>query len=356
MAEINLASKYSPMIDKVMTAKSFVKGKCSTDYDFAGVKTITIYAPKTVPLVDYSRTGTQRFGELADMKDEIQEISMRRDRSWTFGIDKANNSDQLDIKKSGEALQMQLDEQVIPEQDAWALQEWAFNAGKSIVESALTKSTIITSIGDASAWLDNNKFPASNRFLYVGATNYNKIRLSDEILAVDPMAVKSLGQGVQGILFDAFVTKVPDSYLPTGVQYILMHKEAGIAPDKLKTLRILTEVQGYDGVVLEGHHYYDAFVKAKKANGIYVSVLTANKVATPVITPTGASHAVGAVAGVTFKYTLDGSDPRYSATASVYSGAVTLTDGQTINVAGFALTDSISTKCVSDVATATYTA
>ena len=54
-----------------------------------------------------------------------------------------------------------------------------------------------------------------------------------------------------------------------------------------------------------------------------------------------------------FRYTLDGSDPRYSASAVVYSGAVTLTSGQTINVAGFATAND---KCVSDVVSATYTA
>lgn len=351
MAEYNLLSTYGSTIDKAMVAKSFVAGKCSTQYNFAGVKTVDILSPKTVPLQDYGTSGTQRFGTLEDMKDELQSLTLRKDRSWTFGIGKFMNQDQGSLKKAGEALQMQLDEQVNPEKDAWALGEWARNAGKSAVVSALTKSTIVSAIGDANAWLDNNKFPASDRHLYIGATLYNALRLSTEILAVDPLATKSLGMGIVGEVMSNLITKVPDSYLPTGVQFMLMHKSAGINPQKAETLRILTEVQGYDGAVLEGHHYYDAFVLKQKANGIYVAVLTANKVANPVITPTGASHAVGAVVGVQFRYTLDGSDPRYSASAVVYSGPVTLTSGQKINVAGFATANDL---CVSDVVSATY--
>jgi hypothetical protein len=69
-----------------------------------------------------------------------------------------------------------------------------------------------------------------------------------------------------------------------------------------------------------------------KADGVYTAVLTANKVATPVITPTGASHAIGAVAG---------------------AGPVVLTSGQTLKVFGKATDGS---KVWSDVASALYTA
>lgn len=346
---LNLATKYSPTIDKIWTAKSFIAGKCSTKYDLIGTRSLVITSPLTVDLVDYTRSGLARFGTVNEMQDEVQELTMSRDRAWTMSIDKANATDQLDVKKTGEAVTMQLDEKVIPEQDKWALRKWAFNAGKSAVIADSTKSTIIGLIADGHAFLDNNLVPNDNRFTYIGATRYNQVRMSNEILAVDPMAAQALGKGVVGMLFDSYLVRVPDSYLPTGVQFMIMHKEAGIAPKKLHTLRVLTEVQGVDGAILEGHHYYDAFVIGKKAVGIYAGVLTANKVATPVITNAANSCTVGAVAGVSFKYTVDGSDPRYSKTALAYSGAVVLTAGQSIRVAGFA-TD----KCVSDVATSAY--
>lgn len=348
---INLALKYSPQIDKIWTHGSFVDGKVSQEYDLIGVRSIRISSPITVDLVDYTRSGTERFGTLTEMQDEIQELTMSQDKSWTMSIDNANASDQLNIKKAGEALQQQLEEKVIPFYDKHALKQFAINAGKSVVVATVTKDNIVGFLGAADVHFTNNNVPNSDKYLYIGATNHNLLRLSAEYLAIENMAQRSIEKGVTGNVFDMNVVKVPDAYMATGVQFLAMHKRSGIAPKKIHTMRILTNQRGVDGAVLEGHHYFDAFVIAKKSAGVYAGVLTANKVAAPIITPTGASHAVTAVGGVSFKYTLDGSDPRYSATAIAYSGAVTLTSGQTIKVAGFS-----ADKCNSDVTSVKYTA
>ena len=88
---INLASKYS---DKIMTKfreSSYTIGAASTDYDFAGVKSISIYSPKTVALVDYVRSGNARFGATTEMEDEVQGMTMTQDKSFSISIDKGNN-------------------------------------------------------------------------------------------------------------------------------------------------------------------------------------------------------------------------------------------------------------------------
>ena len=43
---------------------------------------------------------------------------------------------------------------------------------------------------------------------------------------------------------------------------------------------------------------------------------------------------ITAVDGVVFKYTTDGTNPRYSDTAQIYTAAVTLTEGQTMRAIG----------------------
>ena len=53
---INLATKYSKQIDEVYTHESFVAGKANGKYEFTGVKGVKIYAPVTVPVVDYTRS------------------------------------------------------------------------------------------------------------------------------------------------------------------------------------------------------------------------------------------------------------------------------------------------------------
>ena len=345
---INLAKKYSPQIDQIWTNASFFDGKVSAKYDLVGVRSLTITAPITVDLVDYTRSGLARFGTLNEMQDEIQELTMSQDKAWTMSIDAGNASDQLNVKKAGEALRQQLEEKVIPLYDKWALKQFAFKAGKSLVQAAMSSSNALEFVLAARAHFVNNAVPNGNRYLYISATKANFIRQSTLFTSVDPVAAPLVRSGVIGALYGFDIVEMPDDYFPTGIQFVAMHKEAGIAPKKIHMLRILTNQRGIDGAILEGHHYFDAFVIAKKSSGIFTSVLTANKQAIPVITPTGASHAAVSSGG-TLYYTLDGSDPRYSATRVAYASAVTLTSGQTIKVCGEA-TD----KCVSDVASAYY--
>lgn len=350
---INLALKYESQILSKWQAESFLAGKFSDKYSFEGVRTIRIFTPQTVDLSTYSRTGTNRFGTPVEMQDEYQELTLSQDPSFAITIDKANNSDQLNIKGAGEMMNLQIREKVAPFTDKYGLKKFSHYSGKSAVISAIAKATVVGLIADGLTELDNQMVPDDGRMIFIGASGYNILRLSSEILAIDPMAEKVIGRGVMGTFMNAVVVKVPDSYMPTGVQFLIAHKDSALMPTKLKTMRILTDVAGLDGALLEGRQYFDAFVLGQKANGIYCGILTANKTAVPVITPTGASHAVGAVAGVTFKYTIDGSDPRFSPTAVTYASAVTLASGVTIKVAGF--TDA-GTKAVSDVASALYTA
>lgn len=349
---INLASKYESQILTKWTKESFLAGKFADKYSFVGVRSINIFTPQTVDLSTYDRTAqSNRFGTPVEMQDTIQELTLSQEPSFAITIDKGNNEDQLNIKGAGEMMSLQLKEKVVPFTDKYALGIIAKHAGKSAVIASPTKTTIVGLLADGLTVLDNSEVPEDMRMVFIGATNYNKLRLADEFVAIDPLGNVSVGRGVVGSFMGAEVIKVPDSFMPTGVQFLIAHRDSAIIPMKLKTLRILTDVAGLDGALLEGRQYFDAFVLGQKANGLYAGVLTANKVADPVITPTGASHAVGAVSGVTFHYTLDGTDPRFSKSAVVYSGAVTLADGETIKVVGMA-----DGKCDSDIVEATYTA
>ena len=353
MPTINLATKYSDKIITKFTKSSFLAGVASTEYDFAGVKSITIYTPKTQALADYNRSASaNRFGTPTEMEDTIQELTMTQDKSFSITIDKGNQSDQMNIKEAGKMLKLQLDEQNIPFMDKYAFDVYARKAGKVAgLASAPTKSTIVGILADALTHLDNMLVPMEKRTIFIGATLHNALRLSDQYLAIDPLGQASLSKGMVGTFMDVPVVKVPDSYLGK-VYFLITYKDAILFPLKFKTLNLHTKAPGIDGALLEGRHYFDAFVLGTKADGIYSAVPTADVVATPVITPTGASHAITCATGsATIMYTIDGSDPRYSKSALTYSGAVVLTSGQTIKSYAFktAMYDS-------EVASATYTA
>lgn len=338
---INLASKYESQILNAWIHSSYIAGKLSNKYNFAGVRSITIYSPLTVPLQDYDKTADvgSRFGSTTEMQDEIQELSMGQDKAFSISIDKGYNTDQLNIKGAGEMLKLQIDEQLTPFTDKYTIAKIAREGGKSVVAGAtVTKDTIVALVADAETWFENQAVPMEGRHLFMGASYFNKVRLSDEFLNVDPLAVPALGRGVVGQLFGFTVTRVPDAYMPTDVVFLAFHRDSGLNPFKLKTMRILNDVPGLDGSLLEGRQYFDAFVLGRKAVGIYSCLEhgTAQKVALPAIAWDAYEATVTcATSGSTIKYTVDGSDPRYSKSAEVYSAPVQLADGDHINVVAF---------------------
>ncbi len=326
---INLASKYDGKIAEKFTKESYVAGNASTEYDFAGVKSVSIYTPQTVDLNDYKRTGENRFGTPVEMQDTVQEIELSQDKGFSITIDRGNNVDQMNTKTAAKMLNMQIKERVVPFMDRYALKRWAQQAGTiEGLNAAPTRDTIVEKIFDGAKALDNALVPDQDRIMYIPTTYYNMLRLSKEFLAVDNLAEKALSKGYVGMIADMKVIKVPDAYMPSDLYFLITFKGAVLNPNKIKTMRVLSEVAGIDGNVLEGRNYFDAFVLEAKAGGVYAAVASASVLAVPKITVTSGSAAITAVSGVTFKYTLDGSDPRYSKNAQVYASAVTLAAGQ----------------------------
>ncbi len=320
---INLASKYEDKILQEFTHASFMKNNVSNEYDFTGVKSLTIYTPVTVDLNDYDRTKTaNRFGTPTEMEDTVQEMTMSQDKGFAITIDRGNNSDQMLIKESGKMLGLQVNEKVVPHMDKYAFKQFAVNAGTVKGITKPTKATIVSALMDAETALTNALVPAENRYLYIGASMYNLLRQSSEFLAVDTLANKALSKGVVGQIADMTVVKVPDSYLPDDCYFIVMYKKSGIMPVKIKTQRILKEVAGLDGALLEGRYYFDAFVLGTRAAGIYAAVSSSKVQADPTISAASSSTTITSSGAVEIKYTTDGTDPRYSKSAKVYSAAI----------------------------------
>lgn len=320
---INLASKYTEKILQEFTHASYIQNNVSGEYDLTGVRSLTIYTPVTVELNDYNRKATaNRFGTPTEMEDTIQELTMSQDKGFSITIDRGNNSDQMMIKEAGKMLGLQVNEQVVPFMDKYAFKQYAVNAGTVKGITKPTKATIVSALMDAETALTNALVPAENRYVYIGASMYNLLRQSSEFLAVDTLANKALSKGVVGQIADMTVVKVPDSYLPEDCYFIVMYKNSGIMPVKIKTQRILKEVAGLDGSLLEGRYYFDAFVLGTRAAGIYAAVSSSKVQADPEIATSSGSTSITSASATSVKYTTDGTDPRYSKSAKVYSAAL----------------------------------
>lgn len=348
---INLASKFSAQILQEFTHASYIQNNVSGEYDLTGVRSLTIYTPVTVDLNDYDRKATaNRFGTPVEMEDNVQELTMSQDKGFSITIDRGNNSDQLMIKEAGKMLGLQINEKVVPFMDRHAFKQYVMNAGKVKGITKPTKSTIVGAIMDAATELDEKLVPAENRYLYITAEMYNLLRQSSEFLAVDTLANKALSKGVVGQIADMTVVKVPSSYFPADCYFMVMYKNSGIMPVKIKTQRILKEVPGIDGSMLEGRYYFDAFVLGTRAAGIYAAVSSSKVQADPEIATSGGSTSITSTSATAIKYTTDGTDPRYSKSAKVYSAALSgLAAGTVVKAVayGSAFPSSVVTNTIS---------
>ncbi len=315
---INLHTKYAKKIATVFVQESIMDGRLSNDYDLTGVKSVKISTPITVPLNDYQRSGTSRYGTPTDIQDVVQELTMSQDKSFTAVVDKGNQSDQNGIKPAGRMMALQLQERVVPEKDKYTLDVLAHKAGKIIGNAtALSKSNVIERIAAGVAALDDAEVPQTSRTLYVPSGTFTFIALSPEFVGIDKLGEKSVGKFKVGELLGMDVVRVPAGRWPANVNFMIVYKNSALAPVKISETKLHTDPMGISGNVLEGRFYYDAFVLGAKCDGIYVEVDTGSNKGTVLTAPViaAAGGAITAASGATAVYTLDGTDPRYSTTA-----------------------------------------
>ena len=343
---IYLHERYAKDIDQKFTLESLLAGKCSTKYTFEGVKTVNISTIVPQALNDYTRSGANRYGTPKEVEDTIQSLTLGNDQAFSMTVDKGNNTEQQAIKNAGAVLKVEMEEIVIPTVDTVAIRKWTKFAGKvATVTAALTKSTVLPEIVKARTHFVNNKIKMAMGNIYLGvpASTYALLLQTTEFVQADKLNEKVLSNGVVGKVFNMLVVEIPDDYFEEGVQFIVWKSDSVLMPKKLWDTKVHMDPPGLSGHLLEGRFIYDAFVLAEKAQGVYACVLSTNKLATPTITTSGKTIACSGA--TTIMYTNDGSDPRYSKTAKVYSTAYEASSGDVIKAVGMA-----DGKFTSDVA------
>ena len=328
----NYAEAFGSKVAEAFHKESLTDSARGAGYSLSGVRTIKVMSVDTVPLNDYKRSGANRYGEPPELGDTVQELMMRDDKSFTFTIDKGNQTDQMNMKGAARAMRREIEQVVVPYVDKYRFREWALNAG--IVEgtsSAPAKNTIVEQIFDVGCQMDNKLVPTAGRTLFIPNTYYKLLALSDEFLGVDKLGAKVLTKGEMGEIDGMTVKRVPDSYFPENVYFMVKYRESTVDPVKLNEANIHSNPPGISGNLLEGRFYHDAFVLGAKADGLYVSVAASKVAAAPTFAAAdGKVTLASTTSGAVIQYTDDGSDPRYSATAKVYAAPFATPTGKLI--------------------------
>lgn len=268
---IEYASKYAQNVDERFALGSLTGGIVNNEYDFIGVSTVKVYSIPTVGMNDYKLTGTSRYGTPAELGNEAQEMTVSKDRSFTFTIDRKSYDDTQMVMEAGRALRRQIDEVVIPEVDTYRIASIVAGAPVTHVKTlAITKANAYEEFLAVQEILDNDKAPQAGRVCIANSSFYKNIKLDDAFTKRGDMATQIAINGVVGEIDGVPVIKVPGSYLPANVDFVITNAIVAPSPIKLTEYKIHDDAPGISGWLVEGRVRYDCFVLKEKKNAIGV--------------------------------------------------------------------------------------
>jgi hypothetical protein len=263
----NLASKYAALVDERFTEASITEQAVNSDYEWNGVGSVIVYDIDTVPMNDYTASGTNRYGTPSELDNGVQTMLVGMDRAFTFTIDRKNYNDTQMTMEAGKALRRQIDERVIPEVDKYRLAKMLFSAG-GLNGTAVTKDNAYSVFLDARAALRNNKVPINGVICFCSTAFYKNIKLDSSFVKASDIAQNLLLTGQVGKIDNIPVIEVPDEYL-FGATFILTHPVATTKCNKIEDYKLHDNPQGLNGWLVEGRLNYDAFVRKNKKGAIY---------------------------------------------------------------------------------------
>lgn len=266
---VNLAQKYSSVLDQVFTAGSYTDKYVNKKYDFDGVQTINVYTVTTVEPSDYKRSDTgDRFGGNNELQNIVTPYTLNNDKSFKLVIDRGNYEQTALAEKAGAVMKAEMEERVIPMIDADRIKAAA--TGATAVSQAITAGTnAYTDILKAEAFLDEDKAPVEGRVLFVTPGYYNTIKeYITTTMHADTYSSKLISRGYVGELDGIPVVKVPTSYFPTKTNAVLWHRDALLGAKQIMNTRIKTDSELVDGTLLLGRFIYGSFVLNGKKKSV----------------------------------------------------------------------------------------
>ncbi len=271
---IDLVTEFKPYVDELFTTGSKKSMLTNKDFDWTGAHTVKVYKVSTSGMNDYKRnpeagfTGS-RYGEIKDLDATTEEFTLRKDRSFTFAIDKLDNDETKQRLSAASALARQQREVIIPEVDSYVYSVMCAGAGTKPEAVALTPDNIYDEIIKAGAALDDAEVPDSERYLVVTPQTLLIMKKNPTIESNSDVGKELRVKGVVSVLDGMHVVKVPANRVPADFGFMMCHPVATVAPTKLEDYKIHQDPPGISGALVEGRIVYDAFILENKRKAIY---------------------------------------------------------------------------------------
>lgn len=271
---IELVTQYLPYVDELFTTESKKSLLTNQDLSWTGAHTVKVYKVTTASMNDYGRTGPasgewSRYGNVQGLDATTEEFTLKKDRSFTFAIDKLDKDETGETLAAASALARQVREVVIPEVDTYVYGVMTAGAGHKPAATALTKTNIYEQLIKASNDLDNAEVPETGRIIVVTPDVYLLMKQCKDIIMETDIGNDLRLKGVISNLDGANVIKVPKMRLPKDFGFMIAHPIATVAPTKLEDYKTHQDPPGISGELVEGRICYDAFVLENKAKAIY---------------------------------------------------------------------------------------
>lgn len=268
---MNLATKYSTKVDERFYRESQAMMALNNDYKFTGDKTVKIYSIPVVPMTNYTRSGTNRYGTPADLTRNLQTMTVSRDRAFTYIIDKGDKIQSEMVSDAGKSLSRQLREVVVPEFDTYVFKSLAAAAQEvgNYASTAVTKDNAYAMFLAGMERMGDNMVPDKGRVAFCTYRFANFLKQDPAFMKYSNLSQEMILKGVIGEVDGCKIVKVPSNRLPAGAAFLITHAVAATAPKQLDEYKIHDNPPGVSGWLVEGRVIYDCFVLNEKANAIY---------------------------------------------------------------------------------------
>lgn len=284
---VELATQFQPYVDEIFTTESKKSLLTNDDFEWTGAHTIKIYKISTGQMNDYDRPGENmgkvvmgageeqtvmlsRYGAIESLDATTEELTVKKDRSFTFAIDKLDADETKQQLSGASALARQQREVIVPEIDTYVYGVMAANAGTKPAAVTLTADNIYDQITTATETLDDAEVPEDGaRCLVVTPAVLKLMKKCADITLNSDIGTELRQKGVVAELDGLNVVKVPKSRLPENFGFMVAHPCATVAPTKLEEYKLHTTPPFISGDLVEGRIVYDAFVLDNKKMAIY---------------------------------------------------------------------------------------